>query len=213
MLSGMNFLRRPFRYRFYNASIALVAVNAAVFAAQYFVSYKAVTSFFALNIVNVLRGHVWQFVTYMFAHGNPSHLLFNMLALFLFGYQVEREMGTSEFLLYYFVCGIFAGIFSFVFYLLTGAYYVFLLGASGALFAVQLAFAVLRPNAIIYFWGIIPLRAPVMVLGATAIEVFAVITGRNANVAHLTHLFGFAAGWLYFLIRFGANPGRYLFHR
>jgi membrane associated rhomboid family serine protease len=209
----MNILRQPFRYRFFNATIVIIAVNVLVFAAQKLLSYNRITSFLALNPINVMNGHLWQFVTYMFAHGNTSHLLFNMLALFIFGGQVEREMGSVEFLLYYFVCGVFAGVFSFVVYMLTGSYYVFLLGASGALFAVQLAFAVLRPNAIIYFWGILPLRAPIMVLGATAIEIFMSFTGLAQGVAHLTHLLGFAAGWLYFLIRFGANPARFLFPR
>ncbi|MDR1469260.1 MAG: rhomboid family intramembrane serine protease [Spirochaetaceae bacterium] len=209
----MSILRRPFRYRFFNATVILVVVNVLVYAAQRFLSYNAITSFLALNIVNVLSGDVWQFFTYMFAHGNFNHLLFNMFALFLFGSQVEREVGSSEFLLYYLVCGMFAGALSFLFYLLTGAGYVFLLGASGAIFAVQLAFAVLKPNAIIYFWGLIPLRAPVMVLGATAIELFSTLSGSTSNIAHLTHLFGFATGWLYFLIRFGANPARYLFRR
>jgi membrane associated rhomboid family serine protease len=190
----------------------LVGVNVLVFALQYFVSYR-ITSLLALNVGNVLHGEIWQFVTYMFAHGNMRHLLFNMLALFLFGYQTERTMGTFEFLLYYFICGIVAGILSFLAYLFTGANYVFLLGASGAVFAVQLAFAVLRPDAIIYFWGIIPLRAPVMILGATAIELFSMFAARNTDVAHITHLFGFAAGWLYFLIRFGVNPAKHLFRR
>jgi membrane associated rhomboid family serine protease len=122
-------------------------------------------------------------------------------------------MGSFEFLLYYLVCGVFAGVLSFLFYLFTGAGNVFLFGASGAIFAVQLAFAVLKPNAVIYFWGLIPLRASVMVLGATAIELFSTISGSSSNIAHLTHLFGFAMGWLYFLIRFGANPARYLFRR
>jgi membrane associated rhomboid family serine protease len=208
----MNLLRRPFRYRFYHASLILVGINALVFAAQYFVSYR-LTSYLALNVGNVLHGEIWQFVTYMFAHGSPRHLLFNMLALFLFGYQTERVMGTLEFLLYYFFCGIAAGVLSFFVYLVTGANYVFLLGASGAVFAVQLAFAVLRPDAIIYLWGILPLRASIMILGATAIELFSMLAVRNSNVAHVTHLFGFAAGWLYFLLRFGVNPAKYLFRR
>jgi membrane associated rhomboid family serine protease len=209
----MNIIRRPFRYHFTNVTVILIGINVLVYAAQRFLSGDVITLLLALNVINVLNGNIWQLFTYMFAHGSFNHLLFNMLALFLFGYQVEREMGSSEFLLFYLVCGMFAGMLSFLFYLFTGAAYVLLLGASGAIFAVQLAFAVLRPNAIIYFWGIIPLRAPVMVLGATAIELASTVIGRNSNVAHLTHLFGFAIGWLYFVVRFGANPARYLFRR
>ncbi|HCC38110.1 MAG TPA: glpG protein, partial [Treponema sp.] len=121
-------------------------------------------------------------------HGGFRHILFNMLGLFIFGSQVERQMGSREFLLYYLVTGTLAGVFSFLLYYLTGAYGVILLGASGALFAVELAFAVLFPDSIIYIWGIIPLRAPVMVLGYTAIEVFLSVSGMNSGVAHFTHL-------------------------
>jgi membrane associated rhomboid family serine protease len=115
-------------------------------------------------------------------------------------------MGSREFLLFYFVTGIFAGIFSFLVYMLTGAYLVFLMGASGAIFAVQLAYAVFFPDAIIYIWGILPLRAPVMVLGFTVLELVSQIFGINSRVAHFTHLAGFGFAWLYFLIRFGINP-------
>jgi membrane associated rhomboid family serine protease len=80
------------------------------------------------------------------------------------------------------------------------------LGASGAVFAVQLAYAVFFPNAIIYIWGILPLRAPVLVLGFTALELFFSVTGFVGQVAHLTHLAGFGFAWLYFLLRLGINP-------
>jgi membrane associated rhomboid family serine protease len=176
--------------------------------------YVDITSYAALNPVNVVRYRMfWQFVSYMFVHGGISHLLFNMLALFIFGTQVERRIGSKEFLLYYMSTGILAGFFSFAVYLFTGAYEVFLLGASGAIFAVQLAYAVLFPDARVYVWGILPLRAPVMVLGFTAIELFSQVFGRQNGIAHLTHLAGFAFGWIYFLVRFGANPWRSMMRR
>jgi len=116
-------------------------------------------------------------------------------------------MGSKEFLLYYFVTGTLAGLVSFAVYVFAGAA-PYLMGASGALFAVELAFAAFYPDAIIYIWGIIPLRAPVMVLGYTALELFFSVTGIQRGVAHFTHLSGFAMGWLYFLVRFGINPWR-----
>ncbi|MDR2798709.1 MAG: rhomboid family intramembrane serine protease [Treponema sp.] len=207
----MNLFRRPFRYRNDNMALLLIGLNIGVFLLQ--LVYPPVKYYAALNPGAVLNGWIWQFVSYMFAHGNLSHLLFNMLALFLFGTQVERHMGSKEFLLYYMVTGVLAGIFSFLVYWLTGAYGVFLLGASGAIFAVQLAYATLFPDAVIFIWGIIPLRAPIMVLGFTAIEIFSSITGIGSGVAHLTHLAGFAWGWIYFLIRFGKNPWNSLIRR
>jgi len=158
----------------------------------------------------VMEGWVWSFVTYMFMHGSFQHILFNMLGLFIFGMHVERQMGSSEFLLFYFVTGTLAGIFSFIMYYVTGNHIVALMGASGALYAVQLAYAIFFPHAVIYIWGLIPLRAPVMVLGFTALSLFFVASGRGGNVAHLTHLAGFAFAWLYFMIRYGVSPWRRL---
>jgi len=156
----------------------------------------------------VMEGWVWTFVTYMFVHGGIAHILFNMFALFIFGIPVEREMGSDEFLLFYFITGTLAGVFSFIVYYMTGQYSVWLMGASGAVFAVELAFATYFPRSRIYLWGILPLPAPVMVLGFTAIEIFSMIFRSNSGVAHLTHLAGFAFAWLYFLIRFNINPWR-----
>jgi membrane associated rhomboid family serine protease len=205
----MNFLRKPFRYRYDNTVLFLIGVNLLVYVMQRI--NPQLSGYLALNPALVVRyGCYWQFITYMFAHGGISHILFNMLALFIFGSQVERRMGSKEFLLYYLSAGILAGLFSFIVYWASGAYHIFLLGASGAIFAIQLAYATLFPDAVIYLWGILPLKAPVMVLGFTALELFSSITGFRGNVAHLTHLAGFGLGWLYFLIRFGVNPWNYL---
>jgi membrane associated rhomboid family serine protease len=146
----------------------------------------------------------------MFVHGGFTHILFNMLGLFIFGIQVEREMGSREFLLYYLLTGTLAGVFSFGVFCVTRQYGVFLMGASGALFAVELAFAVFFPNSIIYIWGILPLRAPIMVIGYTALELIFSVTNRNDGVAHFTHLAGFGTAWVYFLVRFGINPWKRL---
>jgi membrane associated rhomboid family serine protease len=149
----------------------------------------------------------------MFVHASPSHIFFNMFGLFIFGVQVEQRMGSREFLLFYLLTGTLAGAFSFVFLLLTGSYWTILLGASGAIFAVELAFACFFPNTLIYIWGILPLRAPVMVLGYTGLELFFSITGYRSGTAHFTHLAGFAFAWLYFLVRYGQNPWKLLTRR
>ncbi|GAB1482515.1 rhomboid family intramembrane serine protease [Treponema sp.] len=208
----MNLIRRPFRYVYGNAVLVLIGLNLLVFLAQS--AFPIVTSYLSLNPINVVRGKAfWQFFTYMFAHGGISHLLVNMLGLFFFGTQVERHIGSKEFLLYYLVTGTLAGFFSFLVYVFTGMNYVYLLGASGAIFAVQLAYATFFPNSLVYIWGILPLRAPTLVLGFTAIELFSSVFGLRSGVAHLTHLAGFGFAWLYFLIRFGANPWHSLVSR
>ncbi|MDR1388449.1 MAG: rhomboid family intramembrane serine protease [Treponema sp.] len=195
-------------YTFGRFIYGLIAVNVVVFFIQ---RNFPVTSYYLAMIPALVReGFLWQFVTYMFAHGGFSHILFNMLGLYIFGFQVEREMGSYEFLLYYLATGIFAGIASFAVYVAMGTEAA-LLGASGALFAVELAFAAYFPDAVVYIFGIVPVRAPVLVLGYTALELFFSVTGMRAGVAHMTHLFGFAAGWLYLMARFRINPWKSFF--
>ena len=235
-----NIIRRPFRYTNNNAVFWLIGINIVIFAVMQFMGnnysvpveiptntftpqgrhiiltgnidlFTYLFSMWPYRVIN--DGTIWTFVTYMFMHGSVTHILFNMLGLYIFGVHVERQMGSREFLLYYFVTGALAGIFSFVVYLMTGRPYVMLVGASGALYAVMLAYAIFYPASIIYIWGILPLRAPVMVLGYTALELFSSITRSNSGVAHLTHLAGFAFGWLYFMIRYNVNPLRRLLGR
>ncbi|MDR2537462.1 MAG: rhomboid family intramembrane serine protease [Treponema sp.] len=196
-------------YQSSNVALILIGINVAVFALQQLVPMSS--TYLAMNPLAVIGNKwVWQVFTYMFAHGSISHLLFNMLALFMFGTQVERYMGSAEFLCFYLITGFLAGAFSLGVYCLTFSYRVWLLGASGAIFAVQLAYATFFPNAVIAIWGILPLRAPVMVLVFTVIELASLFFGFQSSVAHLTHLAGFAFGWLYLLIRFRQNPWRAL---
>lgn len=205
-------IQRPFRYQYSNWCLYIIIINVAVFLATYL--HRDYLTYLSMNPLNVIHRHMyWQFVTYMFAHANVNHLFFNMLGLFFFGTMVERSMGSKEFLLFYMTCGILAGIFSFVVYESTGYYRVFLLGASGALFAVMLAYAIIYPDSTVYLMGIVPLKAPVLVLGYTAIEIFSQITGYQSGVAHLTHLGGFAFAFLYFVVRFRINPVDRLFGR
>jgi membrane associated rhomboid family serine protease len=143
----------------------------------------------------------------MFTHSYASlnHILFNMLGLFMFGTMVERRVGSKEFLLFYLLTGTLSGIFSYVSYYLTNTN-VYLIGASGAVYAVLFAYAVLYPHARILVFWFIPMRAPVLVLVYTAIELFNQVFGVSGGVAHLTHLAGFGFAFLYFLVRLKINP-------
>ncbi len=192
-----------------NATLWIVAANIFVFALTYLLPELK----FSLALIPgaVLQGNVWQIFTYMFVHANFSHLLLNMIGLFFFGMSVEKEIGSREFLLYYFLTGFLAGLFSLAVYLATGTYNVVLIGASGAVFAVELAYATIFPESEIYIWAILPVRAPILVLGFTAIELFSQIFGVNGSVAHLTHLAGFGFGWIYFVVRFNVNPAKRFF--
>lgn len=160
---------------------------------------------FGLNSVTFFKEHLfWQPLTYMFMHGGVRHLLSNMIGLFFFGLSVEKALGSKEFLLLYFISGIFSGLFSAFFYLFTGQDLAVLVGASGALYGILLAYAVVFPRSRIFIWGIIPVPAPILVIIYAVIAFFGQFTG--SNISHMTHLAGFAFSWIYFLIRMGINP-------
>ncbi|MCR5622460.1 MAG: rhomboid family intramembrane serine protease [Treponema sp.] len=197
------FIRRPFRYSFCNATFILIAVNVAVFLLTRISS--RLEALLSMNVVMVVHYHCfWQPVTYMFTHANVQHILFNMLGLLFFGLPVERSVGSKEFLLLYFFCGIMDGLLSLALYYLTGFYHVFLLGASGAVYSLLLAYAVIFPRSQIFVFGIIPLPAPVMVALYAAVEFFSQFTA--SSTAHFTHLTGFVLAWLYLRVRMGVDP-------
>jgi membrane associated rhomboid family serine protease len=198
-------IKKSFRYQYYNAAFILIGINIALFLLN--TVAPQTRGFLALNPVLVLRrGFIWQVFTYMFAHANISHILFNMLGLFFFGVQLERRVGSSEFLLYYLLTGTLAGVFSLLVYWYTGNYQVWLLGASGAVFAILLAFATYFPDARIFVFGILPIKAPLLVTIYAGIELFSQFTSTASGVAHLTHLAGFGFGFLYFILRLDINP-------
>ena len=97
----MNILRKPFRYSFFNATIILIILNVA--AHLLFSTFGLNKNSFGLNVFGFVYYHYfWQIFTYMFVHGDMSHLFFNMLALLIFGITIERTLGSKEFLLMYF---------------------------------------------------------------------------------------------------------------
>ena len=198
-----SFIRRPFRYSFCNATLILIAVNVAVFLLTRLL--PRLEALLSMNVVMVAGYHCfWQPVTYMFTHANFQHLFFNMLGLFFFGLPVEKTVGSKEFLLLYFFCGIMDGLISLAFYYLVGGYGVFLLGASGAVYSLLLAYAVIFPRSRIFVFGLIPLPAPVMVALYAAIEFLSQFSADGT--AHFTHLTGFALAWLYLRVRMGLKP-------
>jgi len=196
--------QKPLPRSYFYATLGLIAANLAVFLLTEI--SRETLGLLAMNPVAVVaEGAWWQVLTYMYAHGDISHILFNMLGLFFFGTAVEEEMGSWEFLAFYHVTGFLAGLASLGIYWITGQYGVYLLGASGAVFAVTLAFAAFRPHARVLVFFIIPLRARSLVILYAAFEVFSQIFNPYGGVAHLTHLAGFVFAFLYLLVRLRVN--------
>jgi membrane associated rhomboid family serine protease len=147
---------------------------------------------------------VWQIFTYMFLHGGLMHLVFNMLALWFFGLQLEQDWGTRRFLKYYFYCGMAAGVCVLVFNVaaaaLTGSpvwWNVPTVGASGAIFGVLVAFGVLYPDqTVLMLPFFFPIKAKYMVMIYAGIELL-LIMGPSTGVSNIAHLGGMAFGYLY----------------
>lgn len=156
----------------------------------------------------------WQLVTYAFMHGGFTHILFNMFALWMFGGPIERLLGQREFLTYYFVCLIVAGIcHELVVHFFTGGFYP-TIGASGAIFGLLLAFGMMFPHErIMLIIPPIPMPAWVFVTGYGVLELVMGVTGTQAGVAHFAHLGGMLGGFLlieYWRGKFPFKPRRRL---
>ena len=156
----------------------------------------------------VERWWVWQPVSYMFLHGGLFHLLFNMLALWMFGVDLERQWGTRFFWRFYFVSGIGAAITTLVmswlpFGFAETLYVSVTVGASGAIYGLLVAFAMMYPHRPIYLYMLFPIPARVFVLIIGAISFLSSVTETSGGVAHATHLGGLLAGYLYLAGRRG----------
>jgi membrane associated rhomboid family serine protease len=134
----------------------------------------------------------WTVVTYMFLHGDVMHLLFNMLALFFFGPRVEDRIRSRPFAILYFLSGITGALLSVVFSFSSP-----IIGASGGVFGVMLAFAWFWPDEKIFLWGVLPVPARILVILTTLFTLWSGFGGVGGGVAHFAHLGGYLGAFLY----------------
>jgi membrane associated rhomboid family serine protease len=185
---------RPFDATFPQGVKLLLIANVVAFVLQQFLP-AWFTLLLGLRPVDVIeRLRLWQPLTYMFLHGDAFHLLFNLLIVWMMGGEVERFWGKREFLKYYLLCGLGAAALAFVF-----AYQSLVIGASGAVFGVLVAFGLMFPERTIYLWFVVPIPAKILVLILFALELL-FIGGRD-GIAHFAHVGGAVTGFLY--LRFG----------
>ena len=145
---------------------------------------------------------VWQLVTYMFLHGGIGHLLINMLTLWMFGTELERQWGTRFFAKYYFITGIGAAMTTLLWSIsplpfAEQIYYSAMIGASGAVYGVLLAYALYFPNRPIYMYFVFPIPAKYFVMIIGAITFLSSVGSGGSGVAHTAHLGGLVVGYLY----------------
>ena len=186
-----------FSYRpnlFTNAIKILVSVNFGIFVLQTISNAEAL--FFPLfGLVPKMVWSelmIWQPITYLFFHGGIWHVLINMFVLWMFGSELERIWGKHRFLKFYFMTGIGSGLITMLFSLQSMTPIV---GASGAVYGVLLAYGLTYPNRQIYLYGIIPIKSIWFVIGIGFIA-FMSSFNNLSQVSHITHLSGMLIGYL-----------------
>ena len=192
----------------------LLIANVATFLLQSFaepllVAYFALWPFHAPAGAEAASFAPWQLVTYSFLHGNLMHLLFNMLALYMFGSDIERVFGSRRYTFYYFTCVITAGVAQLVISALGNWPPYPTVGASGGVFGLLLAFGLYFPRRMVMLiFPPIPMPAWLFVTLYGLLELFLGVTGTNQGVAHFAHLGGMLGGYL--VIRSWRSRSRYL---
>ena len=175
----------------------LLIINVLMYFAYYVLLKQGIINLnYYLGIWSLSTGlfRIWQPLTYMFMHGSFDHLFFNMFSLWMFGSALENYWGSKRFLFYYLVCGIGAGLLNM---LVPGAHVS--VGASGAVYALLLAFGMMWPNNYIYLYFLVPIRTKWFIIGMIVIELFEGIFRSTDGIAHFAHLGGMLIGFLIIL--------------
>jgi len=190
----MTYYRFSFGYGLTPIIKKLMIVMGAVFLLQMVVS-GAINLYLGLVPVLVWKKFfLWQLGTYIFLHGGIGHILFNLLALWMFGGELENYWGSRKFLFYFFFCGIGAGICTVVF---SPYQFIPVIGASGAIYGILLAFGWLFPNRLIYIYFLFPIPAKYFVIIYGLLELYSSMAGTGGGIAHLTHLGGLLFGLIF----------------
>ena len=185
---------------FTDAIKILVSVNFCIYILQsvsgkedvFFRLFGLVPSTFVADLM------LWQPFTYMFLHApfyssvGISHILLNMLGLWVFGRELEQAWGKTKFLRYYFITGIGSGLITYFFQMNSDNP---VIGASGAVYGILLAYGVSYPNRMLYIWGLIPVRSLWLVIIMGSIAFFGLL-GNSDGISHVTHISGMLIGYV-----------------
>jgi membrane associated rhomboid family serine protease len=182
-----------------NVAVFLI-VNVAVIALDPFLESRIFMRFGLVPSLIWNNLYLWQLFTYQFLHGGLFHILFNMLALWMFGCHLERRWGSKFFLKYYFVAVVGGGILN---TLLVPGQSAPSIGASAGIYGILLAYGLIYPNQIVYFYFLFPIKMKYFVWIIGGIAFYSSLTAGQSGIAHLAHLGGMLFGYLY--LRMG-NP-------
>ena len=180
---------------FTDAIKILILVNIVVFFFRYIAQSQIdLAQIFGLSSGNIWP-MIWQPVTYMFVHGDFFHIFMNMFVLWMFGSEMESIWGRSEFLKYYFTTGIGSGLIWLLFNL--GNPHAVLIGASGAIYGVLLAYGLMFPNRKVLIYFLFPVKVKYFVIFLGGMAFISSMGSSGSNISHLTHLSGMVIGFIY----------------
>jgi len=226
MIESRDYMRepeyRPNANRWKSATGILLIFNAVVFIGQLLMARFAkdvpVDDYLGLSIAGLVKGYVWQFLTFQFLHGSVLHLLLNSLGLFSFGYAVEQFLGVKRFVLLYLVSGVIGGFvhclggliwpthFGVAVDIFHQLHYTPMVGASAGLFGLIAAFALMFPERdltiLLFFVFPVTVSAKVLLGVSAGISILGILIDKG-NVAHGAHAGGMLGGWL--MLRFFAR--------
>jgi len=181
----------------------LLIINFSVFVLSFLVKPlgELIDSSFAVSTHSVFQSlQLWRVITYQFLHADPGHIISNMLWLFLLGHILESLWGAKRFLIFYFVCGAMGGIVYPISYYagFAGDEANYLVGASGAIFGVIVAVAIMFPHMRVYIMGVLPI--PMYIIGAVMVMIsaYTLLAGENVG-GELAHFSGLGVGAIYVL--------------
>ena len=169
----------------------LISINAALFL----IRYLMVGQFDMLNLGLSSDPQIWQPITYMFVHGDFFHIFMNMFVLWMFGSEMESIWGGKKFLQYYLFTGIGSGLVWLMFNY--GSTYSILIGASGAIYGILLAYGLMFPNRKVLIYFLFPIKVKYFVAILALISFVSSIDTSGSNISHLTHLSGMIIGFVY----------------
>jgi membrane associated rhomboid family serine protease len=161
--------------------------------------YRDLVEFFGLYPAKLIRGMIFQMLTWVFLHGSLTHLLFNMFAFWMFGSLLESTFGTKRFIGFNFLCAVFTA----VCISLYGAFFdpftfeVATIGASGLVFGILIAVSRLFPNQMVLFFFVFPMKLKYFSYLMIAIEFYALYTSNQKGISNIAHLGGALFGFLY----------------
>jgi membrane associated rhomboid family serine protease len=206
MLEDRVYMRRPsFRPRL-SATVLLIIANVVAFFVQSLLyassSRFRIDDYLPLSLDGLKHGYLWQLLTFQFMHGGVFHLLFNCIAIFVFGRDVEEALGRKPFLTLYFSSGVIGGLVQILAgLLLHGPFAERVVGASAGAFGLAAAFALLFPDRILLLFFIIPIRAKYLLLLSVGVAFYGIVfPSQNINgpqIADAAHLGGIFTGIIF----------------